>query len=126
MYIFNHFVRNIIHHSVWILVCVSLILGFIISIGGCWLDFSMILIAIFGVLGAICSYVVLELLLLILLARLHFSFKDSMYALSDCSLYTFIILYLITIILSVINAILGCWRILDESAQNWMHQVFIW
>eukprot|EP01084_Bolivina_argentea_P307687 531860_1 len=95
--------KNLFHVS-WIITSIGF-LFFISCVVGHMLGAELCVLALLALLGLICIYLSAYNILLILIYRLHFSFKDSTFAVSKTTKCILITLYSVTIFLFALVSI---------------------
>eukprot|EP01084_Bolivina_argentea_P014781 27644_1 len=97
-------------HLSWIFSLISL-LFWLITIILCWCNVQTVAGGILIILGTLCFEIVLAILLLVLLLRLHFTFKGSYLELSTVAKIIFSILYVIILIMTCVLSVIMSHRI---------------
>eukprot|EP01084_Bolivina_argentea_P231817 390837_1 len=105
-----------IFHLMWIFSCIALI-SFLVATILCWFDTNIIAEIAFVIFGIMCLFLVLDFLLLNLFARLHFTFRDSMFGLSKRTQIIFVTLYCVVLILSCVLIYITSHRIVIYGSE---------
>eukprot|EP01084_Bolivina_argentea_P308181 532819_1 len=104
-------------HTSWILILCAYILILLPPIL-CWLNIHRKIVSIVFMLPLLFYHISLWVVLANLLLRLYFTFNDSEYAITKRAKHAFIILYSITIFLSLFALSFGAWLFFNNKNEN--------